>query len=48
MVKEEKYFVPKLKAYKVEDMKDAIVEALNSNTESEIISIRPGEKMHEF
>ena len=41
-------FVPKLKAYKVGDMKDAIVEGLNSNIESEIISIRPGEKIHEF
>ena len=29
-------------------MKDAIVEGLNSNIESEIISIRPGEKIHEF
>jgi UDP-N-acetylglucosamine 4,6-dehydratase/UDP-glucose 4-epimerase len=41
-------FIPKLKAYKVGDMKDAIVEALNSTIESEIISIRPGEKIHEF
>ena len=40
-------FVPKLKAYKVGDMKDAIIEGLNSNSESEIISIRPGEKIHE-
>ena len=41
-------FVPKLKAYRVGDMKDAIMEGLNSNVESEIISIRPGEKIHEF
>jgi UDP-N-acetylglucosamine 4,6-dehydratase/UDP-glucose 4-epimerase len=41
-------FIPKLKAYKVGDMKDAIIEGLNSNTESEVISIRPGEKIHEF
>ena len=41
-------FVPKLKAYKVGDMKDAIIEGLNSNAESELISIRPGEKIHEF
>lgn len=41
-------FVPKLKAYRVGDMKDAIIEGLNSNIESEIISIRPGEKIHEF
>jgi UDP-N-acetylglucosamine 4,6-dehydratase/5-epimerase len=41
-------FVPKLRAYRVGDMKDAIIEGTNSNTESEIISIRPGEKIHEF
>ena len=41
-------FVPKLKAYRVGDMKDAIIDGLNSNTKSEIISIRPGEKIHEF
>ena len=41
-------FVPKLKAYTVEDMKDAIIEGMNSNTESELISIRAGEKIHEF
>jgi len=41
-------FVPKLKAYRVGDMKDAIIEGLKSNVESEIISIRPGEKIHEF
>jgi UDP-N-acetylglucosamine 4,6-dehydratase/UDP-glucose 4-epimerase len=40
-------FVPKIKAYKVGDMKDAIIELTNSNNETEIISIRPGEKMHE-
>ena len=40
-------FVPKLKAYKVGDIKDAIIEGLNSNAESENISIRPGEKIHE-
>ena len=41
-------FVPKLRAYRVRDMKDAIIEGLNSDSESEIISIRPGEKIHEF
>ena len=40
-------FVPKLRAYKVGDMKDAILEALNATTEVEQISIRPGEKIHE-
>ena len=41
-------FVPKLKAYKVEDMKNAIIELLNSKDNSEIINIRPGEKLHEM
>lgn len=40
-------FIPKLKAYKVGDIKDAIVEVLKSKSETEIISIRPGEKIHE-
>lgn len=40
-------FVPKIKAYKVEDMKNAIIDLTKSNAETEIISIRPGEKMHE-
>tara|TARA_B110000467_G_C18309030_1_gene476724 strand:- start:803 stop:1792 length:990 start_codon:yes stop_codon:yes gene_type:complete len=40
-------FIPKLKSYRVEDIKDAIKEVLNSNSETEIISIRAGEKIHE-
>ncbi|MGI0056210.1 MAG: SDR family NAD(P)-dependent oxidoreductase [Nitrosarchaeum sp.] len=40
-------FIPKLKAYRVGDMKDAIIELLKSKAETEIISIRPGEKIHE-
>ena len=40
-------FVPKIKAYKVGDMKDAIIDLSNSSVETEIISIRPGEKIHE-
>ena len=40
-------FVPKLKAYRVEDIKDAIKESLKKDNETEIISIRPGEKIHE-
>lgn len=40
-------FVPKLKAYKVGDIKDAIIELANSNAEVEKISVRPGEKFHE-
>lgn len=41
-------FVPKLKAYKVGDMKESILELLNGNNETEIINIRPGEKLHEL
>jgi UDP-N-acetylglucosamine 4,6-dehydratase/UDP-glucose 4-epimerase len=40
-------FVPKLKAYTVGDVKDAIRELMKSNAETEIISIRAGEKYHE-
>lgn len=40
-------FVPKLKAYKVGDVKDVILDLLNSKNETERIPIRPGEKMHE-
>ena len=40
-------FIPKLKAYRVGDMKDAIIELLDAKNEVENISIRPGEKYHE-
>lgn len=40
-------FIPKLKAYTVSDMRDAILELLKSKSETEIISVRPGEKYHE-
>ena len=40
-------FIPKLKAYKVGDMKDAILEIMKSKNKTEIISVRPGEKYHE-
>lgn len=40
-------FVPKLKAYKVGDMKDAIFDLLESKNEVEHIAVRPGEKYHE-
>ncbi len=40
-------FVPKLSAYRVGDIKDAIIDLTNSKVETEIISIRPGEKIHE-
>jgi len=41
-------FIPKLKAYKVGDVKDAIVELLKAKNEIEKISVRPGEKNHEI
>jgi FlaA1/EpsC-like NDP-sugar epimerase len=40
-------FVPKLKAYTVGDIKDAIMEVLKSKNETKVISARPGEKIHE-
>ena len=40
-------FIPKLKAYKIADMRDAIKELLDSNLETQKISVRPGEKFHE-
>jgi UDP-N-acetylglucosamine 4,6-dehydratase/5-epimerase len=39
-------FIPKLKAYSVNDLKNSLFELLE-NTGEEIISLRPGEKMHE-
>jgi len=41
-------FIPKLKAYKLQDIKDAIVELMDAKNESEKISLRPGEKFHEI
>ena len=40
-------FVPKLKAYQLGDMKDAILELLDAKNEVTRISVRPGEKYHE-
>jgi len=40
-------FVPKLYAYKLEDMKDAIVELTNASNKTEIINVHPSEKYHE-
>jgi len=40
-------FIPKLKAYKMGDMKDAIIELTNSNCKVIKIPVRPGEKYHE-
>lgn len=39
-------FIPKLKAYSVFDLKESLVDLLG-NTGEKIVSIRPGEKMHE-
>mgnify|MGYP006425743279 CR=1 FL=1 len=39
--------IPKLKAYRVEDMKNAITELLHGKNEVDIIPVRPGEKYHE-
>ena len=40
-------FIPKLKAYRVGDMKNAITELLHSKNEVKRIPVRPGEKYHE-
>jgi UDP-N-acetylglucosamine 4,6-dehydratase/UDP-glucose 4-epimerase len=40
-------FVPKLKAYRVIDVKNAVLEILKSKAKTQKISIRPGEKFHE-
>jgi len=40
-------YVPKLKAYKLEDLKNAIVDLLDAKVETQLISVRPGEKYHE-
>ncbi len=40
-------FIPKLKAYRTGDMKDAIVELTNNKVSTERMPIRPGEKYHE-
>ncbi len=40
-------FVPKLKAYRLGDLKEALVDLLKQDSQTEIISVRPGEKYHE-
>lgn len=40
-------FVPKLRAYKLETLKDAILELLKAKNKTKLISVRPGEKFHE-
>jgi UDP-N-acetylglucosamine 4,6-dehydratase/5-epimerase len=44
--KSSEIFVPKLRAYSIMDLKDTLMELLGK-TEEKIISIRPGEKLHE-
>lgn len=40
-------FIPKLKAYTVANVRDAVIDLLKSNCKTNIISVRPGEKFHE-
>ena len=40
-------FVPKLKAYRLDDFKNAVLELLKSETETKLIPVRSGEKYHE-
>ena len=40
-------FIPKLKAYRLGDLKDVIVDLLKQDSQTEIISVRSGEKYHE-
>jgi len=40
-------FVPKLKAFTVEDMKNAVIELINKKTKTVRIPVRVGEKYHE-
>lgn len=41
-------FVPKLKAYRVKEMKEAILELANATNKERRIPVRPGEKFHEM
>ena len=45
--KESEIYIPKLKAYSITDVKEALFELLN-HTGEEIVGIRPGEKLHEI
>ena len=47
MEKAQKIFVPKLKAYSILDVKDALFELLGE-TDEQIVGIRPGEKLDEI
>ena len=40
-------FIPKLKAYRLGDLKDTLMEIFKSNSKIQTLSIRPGEKFHE-
>jgi len=41
-------FIPKLKAYRVKEMIEAIMESTNANNKERKIPVRPGEKFHEM
>ena len=41
-------FVPKLKAYRVKEMKEAILELMDASNNEKRIPVRPGEKYHEI
>ena len=40
-------FIPKLKGYRVKEMKEAVLELMHANNDEKIIHVRPGEKYHE-
>ncbi len=40
-------FIPKLKAYRLGDLKDVIINLAKKDIQSEIMPVRPGEKYHE-
>ncbi len=40
-------YVPKLKAYRLEELKNALIELMDVEVETERIPVRPGEKFHE-
>ena len=40
-------FVPKLKAYRLGDLKNVIIDLVKNDIQSKIIPVRPGEKYHE-
>jgi len=41
-------FVPKLKAYRIKEMKEAVLELMHASNKEKRIPVRPGEKYHEL